>query len=42
MRWRAKYGSQEADKYEGGGDEELFRCFKLPSGNDAPGVMIMH
>ena len=36
MRWRAKYGNQEADKYEDDSDEEIFRCFKLPSGNDAP------
>ena len=36
MRWRAKYGNQEAEKYEDDSDEEIFRCFKLPSGNDAP------
>ena len=36
MRWRAKYGNQEADKYEDDSDEEIFCCFKLPSGNDAP------
>ena len=36
MRWRAKYGNQEADKYEDDSDEEIFRCFRLPSGNDAP------
>ena len=36
MRWRAKYGNQEADIYEDDSDEEIFRCFKLPSGNDAP------
>ena len=36
MRWRAKYGNQEVDEYEDDNDEERFRCFKLPSGNDAP------
>ena len=36
MRWRAKYGNQEVNEYEDDSDEELFRCFKLPSGNDAP------
>ena len=35
MRWRAKYGNQEANEYENNSDEELFHCFKLPSGNDA-------
>ena len=34
MRWRAKYGNQEADKYEDDSDEEIFHCFKLPSGNE--------
>ena len=36
MRWRAKYGDQEVDEHDDDSDEELFRCFKLPSGNDAP------
>ena len=36
MRWRAKHGNQEVNEYGDDSDVELFRCFKLSSGNDAP------